>query len=296
MTAETPRCGDCRFYEARDIDPVAAERARGLTALANHFLHQHPADADGEPAPWPEPLSPALAGLIAGTRETIEPGELTSAEARDMIAWAGMTHDHGVARYDRSHEDHAAAVREFQGLHERAASEGPLSAAATTTRPIAAPAAGSSQTRIDELRAHAAYRDGRHPDHRAVVSELGDLLARVPNGTASATAPPLSAHPSSKERIAELNQALRDNKRMGSTERRQLLAELESELRAGDGAPGIPAPGAQKAPPATNAGGADRIVELRSHPGFRDGRHPQHKSVVAELGELLGAAGPAASG
>ncbi|MGH7090311.1 MAG: hypothetical protein ACREE4_15815 [Stellaceae bacterium] len=28
MSAEIPRCGDCKFYEGRDIDPVAAERAR----------------------------------------------------------------------------------------------------------------------------------------------------------------------------------------------------------------------------------------------------------------------------
>ncbi|MGH7090312.1 MAG: hypothetical protein ACREFQ_15555, partial [Stellaceae bacterium] len=70
--------------------------ARGLTALANHFIHSHLANADGEPAPWSEPPSPARAGLIAGTRETIEPSDLTPAEARDMIAWAGMTHEHRV--------------------------------------------------------------------------------------------------------------------------------------------------------------------------------------------------------
>ncbi|MGH7090602.1 MAG: hypothetical protein ACREFQ_17040, partial [Stellaceae bacterium] len=70
---------------------------------------------------------------------------------------------------------------------------------------------------------------------------------------------------------------------------RQLLAELEAELRAGDGAAGTSPAGASIAahPTPPPASGAARIAELREHPAYRDGRHAEHRAVVAELGDLL---------
>lgn len=199
---------------------------RGLFALANHFIHDHPQGPDGEPAPWPEPLSPALAGLIAGTREKIDPSEISPAEARDVLQWAAMDREHAAALYDRKNPDHAEVLKEYTGLHERAASE-----PAPAPAPIGATSAVSPhQARIAELKAHPAYFDGRHPDHRAIVNELYDLLSQDPNG-AAATAP------------------------IGTS----------------------PAGGGNQA----------RIGELKAHPAYLDGRHPQHRQVVRELSDLL---------
>jgi hypothetical protein len=235
----------------RDARHPGHELARGFVALVNHFLHDHPQGADGEPAPWPEPLSPALAGLLAGTRETIEAGELKPAEARDMIAWAQMQSDHAAALHDRHNPEHADVAREFQDLHARGYAEGSTEAPASASKTAAAtPADTTAQARIAELRAHPAFHDGRHPEHRGVIAELGNLLARSSEGTRPAPAAAVSGITAAAaatpavpgvSRAAELTQALRGNRLFGSTDRRQTLAALEAELLAG-GTPGSAEP------------------------------------------------------
>jgi hypothetical protein len=107
--------------------------------------------------------------------------------ARDKLAWKTRDPDFMRAYGDKLDPAHKQAVAEMTALYA-AAYPGPASSGAAPTpagapatpqgsqRP-AQPAPGpSGQRTAEQLRAHPAYRDGGHPEHKAVVRELSDAL------------------------------------------------------------------------------------------------------------------------
>jgi hypothetical protein len=216
--------------------------ARAFLALTQHFLHDHP-QSGGEPAPWPEPLSPAIGALMSGTRDRIEASELRPSEAAEMLQWAQMMPDHGAALHDRGHAEHAEVAREWQALHEKAAE----SLAAPPGAPKGAVTSETTKTRIAELTAELRgnQRFGS-AERQAKTAELYELLAGTVTQPAAVTAPasivptvqpgaaksPAVPADATKTRIAELTAELRGNTRFGSAERQGKTAELY-ELLAG---------------------------------------------------------------
>jgi hypothetical protein len=217
--------------------------AHALLALSTYFGAEHPQTAGGEPAEWRTELSPALAGLLFGTRQSIEAGELTAAEARDWLIWSNLDPENLAARFDRNSPHHAAVTREFEELHARAAAPEapPIEAQRDSggmSRPAAATRDPATQARIDRLTAELRADPLRgSPARQAKAAELERLLTAptpTPPGAAAAPppggatpSPPPAANP--VERVAELNRQLRDPNTRGD-QRQVALADLETAL------------------------------------------------------------------
>jgi hypothetical protein len=89
--------------------------------LVTHFSTAHPARADGSPEPWAEPISEPLLSFAMGWRTSIDPAELSPAEAGAMLAYSAVRGNLAAARLDGKHPQHAAVQAEIEALAARAA-------------------------------------------------------------------------------------------------------------------------------------------------------------------------------
>ena len=148
---------------------------RAYEALSNYFLHDHPQQESGEPAAWSEPISPALAGMILGTRNRIEAGELNPAEAAALAEYGRLRGDAGAE----------PIKAELVALYERAAAKDavhdePGEAASPAAQQEGATAHVDAQARADEL-GRAMHSRSLSPIVKGrIADELAQLHDAVP--------------------------------------------------------------------------------------------------------------------
>ena len=143
--------------------------------MSNYFLHDHPQQPSGEPAAWAEPISPALAGMILGTRNRIEAGELNPAEAAALAAYGRL----------RGDAEAAPIKAELASLYERAAVKAavhdePGEAASPAAQQEGAMTRDNAQARADEL-GRAMHSRSLSPIVKGkIADELAELHSVVP--------------------------------------------------------------------------------------------------------------------
>lgn len=188
------------FADAKHPDHAAV---RSFERLARYFANEHPANPDGSPTAWPEPLSSAARDFVEGRRADLPAAELTRDQAGDVLAYFDTRSDlrdaHGTADNPR----HRQLVDEVTKLYERAhapeASPAPEGATVDANRDPATAA------RLAELRADPAYADKNHPGHQAALDAVGALYQSAARGAAPPA--PGAGAKTAQQRIA----AVREN-------------------------------------------------------------------------------------
>jgi hypothetical protein len=142
--------------------------------VASYFASEHPAQANGSPEAWKEPLAPAVQAYFRGQSNALPVAELSADQARTMIEYVEARPDLKSGYLDGKDARHADLVKEMAALHERAASADIAeSGAAAGTGAVDRAAI---QPRVNELLGDEqfmkAYSDKHHPMHADAVQRM----------------------------------------------------------------------------------------------------------------------------
>lgn len=180
------------------------DAAQFFTQIIQHFLTQHPQDAAGEPAPWPERAGVRPQATADNPFLHMDPDE-----ALAHLEWGKIQPEYKEAYLDANHPQHALYVAQTAQLYELS---GRASGGDGAPQGAARELSREQLERLAQLRADPAYADKRHPAHADAMAKVEAIYqaafdrgeSAVPASAAATATPP------STEKIAALHTKIND--------------------------------------------------------------------------------------